>query len=95
MMRRKQSTVTRFGKIKDLSERMSRSIFSAVLAAFESYGTALCGHIPSDCPTEQIFRCTETKQGTTSAIREPRTKTFAVVRSRSNHKLPVVSQCRL
>ncbi len=94
-MRRELSTVTReFGKIKDLSERLSRSIFSAILAAFEAYGTALCGHVPTACPTEQIPCRTETKQGT-SATPEPRTKTFAVARNRSNRKLPAVPQCQL
>jgi hypothetical protein len=91
-MRREPSMVTReFGKIKDLSERLSRSIFSAILAAFEAYGTALCGHIP----TEQIPCRTETKRGTTSANREPRTKSFAVAHNRSNRKLAAVPQCQL
>jgi hypothetical protein len=96
MMRRESIAVTReFGKIKDLSERLSRSIFSAILAAFEAYGTALCGHVPIACPLEQISCRAETKQGTTSAVREPRTKMFAAVHRRPNHKLPVVSQCQL
>jgi hypothetical protein len=95
MMLREPSTVTAtFEKIKELSERLSRSVFSAIVAAFEAYGTALCGHVPTACPTEQITLRTESKQEA-SAIREPRTKTFAVARNRSNRKIPVVPQCQL
>ena len=91
-MRCELFTVTRkFGKIRDFSERVCRSIFSAIFTAFEAYGTALCGHVPSTCPTEDIPLRSETKQ----VLREPRTKTFVVARSRSNPKLPAVSQWQL
>lgn len=94
-MHRDPATVTgKIRKIADLSERLSRRIFSGVLAAFEAWGTALCGHVPIACPSEQTPLATETKQDA-SDLREPRTKTFSVVRSRSNHKLPAVPQCQL
>lgn len=94
-MHRDLTTVTgTFGKIADLSERLSRSIFSAVLAAFEAYGTALCGHVPTTCPIEQTPRSAEKKQGT-SVLSEPQTRTFAIERSRSSRKLSAVPQCQL
>jgi len=90
MMRRKLSTITReFAKIKQFSERLSCSLFSAIVAAFEAYGTALCGHIPIACPTEQSPRQTQTQQDA-GTFCEPRTQIFAVARNRPNLGLPAV-----
>jgi hypothetical protein len=95
MMRLRQSLVTSpFKKITDFSETLIRSAFRMVLTAFEAYGTALCGHVPTACPYEADPRPVETRPDSVS-LPEPQTKTFAIVRNRSNRKVAQVPQCQL
>jgi hypothetical protein len=53
-MHLKSSGITgKFARFMELPEALIRSFFSTLVAGFEAYGAALCGHVPSACPTEQ------------------------------------------
>jgi hypothetical protein len=92
MMHLKSSGIT--GKFIELPEALIASFFSAVAAGFEAYGSALCGHVASACPTEPEPSRIESKP-VAIRIGEPETKTFAVVVSHSNRKFSRLPECQL
>ena len=92
MMHLKSSGITgKFARFMELPEALIRSFFSTLVAGFEAYGAALCGHVPSACPTEPEDRSTPAKvEG--AVIREPQTMMFVVVRNRSDHKISTLPE---
>jgi hypothetical protein len=78
----------------ELPEALIGSFFSTVVAGFEAYGAALCGHVPSACPTEQEPSRIESKPVATR-IGERETKAFAVVVRHSNRKFSRLPECQL
>ena len=85
-----KSTVV-VGRLTRLPEALIRSIVSIMVAGFEAYGAALCGHVASAYPTEPEDRSTRAKVEA-AAIREPQTKMFVIVRSRSDRRISTLPE---
>ena len=94
-MHLKSSGITgKFGKLMNLPEALIRSFFSTVVAGFEAYGAALCGHVASPCPTKPEPSRIESKP-VAIRIGERETKTFALVVRHSNRKFSRLPECQL
>ena len=95
MMHLKSSGITgKFARFMELPEALIRSFFSTLVAGFEAYGAALCGHVPSAGPTKPEPSRIAAKP-VAIRIGEPETKTFAVVVSHSNRKFSRLPECQL